>query len=387
MNNNKNILYTGAFRFPDKDAAAFRVKSVADCLRNEGFNVDIAGWEKGNDSYEYDGFKCYPQHELDQELSGYFKSLKRLLNFLLKGKKTFKWINNNNKYDAIILYNPFFLFSLAMFFWGRIRGRNIIIDSTEWYESEHLIGGRFGLASCENWMRMNVIYPKFDNVICISNYLKDYYDSKGVRNIIKLYPMYDEGKINQNTPQEKEHDKLVFFYAGQPGKKDIILDFIGKLEKIQNETSKKVIFKIAGSSIDELIKASDHSPNIINNIKFVESMGVVSREEVFQQYRQSDYSILFREDRRYAHAGFPTKGMESLINGCPIILNDVGDIASIVKSDSMGLCLNSISLEQVETFRELVDLDFDRAKVCTQALLHFGMCSRYDDISRFMKNL
>ncbi|MEZ9670848.1 lipopolysaccharide biosynthesis protein RfbU [Vibrio lentus] len=387
MNSYKNILYTGAFRFPDKDAAAFRVKSVADCLRKEGFNVDIAGWEKGGNSYKHDGFRCYPQSELDQDVMGRFKPFKRLLNFVFKGSKTLKWINSNNNYDVFILYNPFFFFSLVMLLWGRVNGKKIIIDSTEWYESEHLIGGKFGLASCENWMRMNITYPKFDNIICISDFLVNYYKSKGVKNIIKLYPMHDESIIKNNTLQKRDYSKLVFFYAGQPGKKDIVLDFIGKLELIQRETNKRVIFKIAGSSIDDIKKSSNYSPKILRSIKFVESMGFISREEVFEQYRRSDYSILFREDKRYAYAGFPTKGMESLINGCPIILNDVGDIASIVKSDSLGICLSSSSLDQAETYRKFTELDFEREKISARALVHFGMSSKYDDISRFMKNL
>ncbi|MFA0192650.1 glycosyltransferase, partial [Vibrio lentus] len=204
---------------------------------------------------------------------------------------------------------------------------------------------------------------------------------------IKLYPMHDESIIKNNTLQKRDYSKLVFFYAGQPGKKDIVLDFIGKLELIQRETNKRVIFKIAGSSIDDIKKSSNYSPKILRSIKFVESMGFISREEVFEQYRRSDYSILFREDKRYAYAGFPTKGMESLINGCPIILNDVGDIASIVKSDSLGICLSSSSLDQAETYRKFTELDFEREKISARALVHFGMSSKYDDISRFMKNL
>jgi len=42
----RKIIYTGAFKFPDGAAAAARVLGVGKALREIGYEVEFAGWEK-----------------------------------------------------------------------------------------------------------------------------------------------------------------------------------------------------------------------------------------------------------------------------------------------------------------------------------------------------
>lgn len=45
-----NILYTGAFRFPDKDAAGKRVANIINAIEDSSDieEIYVAGWEQGD---------------------------------------------------------------------------------------------------------------------------------------------------------------------------------------------------------------------------------------------------------------------------------------------------------------------------------------------------
>jgi glycosyltransferase involved in cell wall biosynthesis len=57
---------------------------------------------------------------------------------------------------------------------------------------------------------------------------------------------------------------------------------------------------------------------------------------------------LFRDFKRYALAGFPTKAMESLAYGCPIITNAVGDLSKFAENN-----VNALVMSESEIARQL----------------------------------
>ena len=86
-------------------------------------------------------------------------------------------------------------------------------------------------------------------------------------------------------------------------------------------------------------------------------------------YSRSHFSILFRDNERYAKAGFPTKAMESMVNGCPLITNAVGDLSIILNSE------NSIIVNEADIDQNLLPL--------IQEVLDEG---QYDSISEAARN-
>lgn len=336
----RNLIYTGAFRFPDSDAAAARVYSIAQLFTLKGFSVSFAGWEsaceRGN-HYVFQGHDCYPMSEFRDQAQGV---LRRLIGFLFRGHKTLRWLYRSEPRQVVVAYNPTAFFSLGLFLLQKIQGFTLILDSTEWYESEHLPGGKFGVASIENWVRMNWIYPRFNNVICISRFLANHY--KG-RNTVQIPPLVTIEKISLSPL--KTESEIRFLYAGNAGKKDLLTPFITALPRIGTRLGRQVSLDVAGVTWDELvrqIRSEGSDPTVF--ARLVRCHGRLPKEHVRDLYEQADFSILFREDKRYAHAGFPTKAVESWSMGCPIILNDVGDIgrtathmvdALIVQPDQM----------------------------------------------------
>lgn len=332
----KNVLYTGAFRFPDEDAAAFRVFSIANLFDSDLYKVSFAGWEKSKDglsSYDYKGFSCFSQDEFRE---GYRNPFVRLFGFLFRGIKTLRWLRANQRFDIVIAYNPPAIFSLLLLIYCRIKKIKVVLDSTEWYQADHLPGGRYGIAAAENWLRMNVIYFFFKNVICISVFLRQHYKAAHVYRVPPLADkILDEAELV--VKKETIDNGIVFFYAGQIGKKDRILSFIECLPKLKT-FGLSVVFEIAGiesAELNILLANAGLDPHPYREL--VICHGRISHQSVFEIYKRAHFSILFRQNQRYALAGFPTKAMESWSNGTPIIANKVGDIFSFAKDGQDAL--------------------------------------------------
>jgi glycosyltransferase involved in cell wall biosynthesis len=329
------FLYTGAFRFPNQDAAAKRVLNVSKALPKNS-DVEFAGWEenyKGNSVYTYQGYKCFSQAELLSQSNIFL----RLLSFLFKGWKTFKWLQKRERYDGVVLYNPPFIFALTMLMYCKVKNIKLILDSTEWYESEHLIGGRYGIAAIENYLRMKCAYPLFANVIVISEFLAEYFKDKGVKNIVRVLPLSEsfEGELAPNIPVIK------LVYIGNLGKKD-------KLDSIFNFVIKhkeNIELDIAGVNekdfFDIYPHLLNHKGNYNNVIRF---HGRIDSDRVKKLYLQASFSVFFREKKRYALAGFPTKFIESVCFSVPVITNPIGDIVNF--SNGVAILLKPEDLEK-----------------------------------------
>lgn len=332
------VLFTGSFRFPDGDAAATRVRSVSRLFQDKGCTVVFAGWEKPKgelEHYTFESCDCYPQSEFRTDL----QSLPlRFWGFLRRGERTLDWIESQPRFDIIVAYNPPALFALRLLWRCRQRRVAVSLDSTEWYEADHLPGGRFGPAAIENWVRMRIAYRLFRHVICISRYLEEYFHG---RNVVRLPPMTEPSVSTCNGMsggRPRIQDRLAFVYAGDAGKKDRLTDFIRVLPIIEREAGVSTTLEIAGLSKSELfgsLQRDGLDPSGYE--RFVRCHGRVSRGEAIELYGKSHFSVIFRENRRYAWAGFPTKAMESWACGCPIICNRVGDLGEL--GHDMGDCL------------------------------------------------
>ncbi|EJL9531640.1 MULTISPECIES: glycosyltransferase [Enterobacteriaceae] len=323
-----SVFYTGMFRFPDKDAAGKRVLNVVEALEQieNCDRVIVGGWEQGTlvehpilSKTTWLSFSL-----LDKKLPRKFQ---KLFNYLFMGCSLIPWMFTNRKrYTHVIIYNTPFLFTAFCIVISKLSGKKLILDSTEWYESEHMVGGKNGAAAIENWCRMFLAYPLIKNVIAISSFLEDYYQKKNI-NVVKIPPMskefYDLKSRKSNGVAE-----LNLLYAGSPGKKDRLDQFIQLL--IGNKKNNRIIkFYIAGITRDAFIKqfpeCGIHGDALDNYCVF---LGRIPMEEVISYYDKIDYCVFFREKKRYALAGFPSKYVEALSHGVPVITNGVGDIAA-----------------------------------------------------------
>lgn len=345
------IVYIGAFRFPDKDAAAKRVLGVGYALRDSGYRVVYAGGEQGStDRNQIFGFDYYSQNELDLNSPNIFL---KMLNFFRAGLNTVRWLcefQKQNEIHKIILYNSSNIFIRRIARFCRKNNIELIPDITEWYQSSHLPGGRYGLISLDNALKMKFTYYRFNKMIVISKFLKHNFKDKS-RQICLVPPVIYEGI--DLTPSKSDNSALNLLYAGSPGLKDDLFKIVKLIQENSNQFS-KIQLTIAGITQKQFERMNDITVEAIN-ICF---MGRVSQEVILDLYRNAHFSFIIRPNERYANAGFPTKFVESLKYGVPIIATNTSDLGDYLVNEVNGYLLKSSDvLEIKETLTKILNIN------------------------------
>ena len=346
------IIYTGSFRFPDGDAGAARVLGIGKSLRAAGHEVIFAGWEERGrhqdlekNGYIYQGFFYIPQGDLS---STSVTPLKRLLRFIQYGQNTLRWIETQDLQGlkAIIVYNGGSWFINRLIILCRRRGIRLIVDCTEWYASQSLPGGKFGVPFLDNELRMRHFNVTANRVIAISSYLERYYLQRGC-NVLRVPPLVDlqdeKWQVNYRLPADG--DILQIVYAGTPGKKDLLGNALRGLNTLREE-GLSVKLHLVGPSREEVSECLGSDAPILDMMAdMIVLHGRVPQSDVPHILATADYSVLLRPLERYAQAGFPTKLVESLAAGVPVIANPTSDIAEFVRDGIEGILLTDHSPE------------------------------------------
>lgn len=193
---------------------------------------------------------------------------------------------------------------------------------------------------------MTRTYRKVKNLIPISSFFKDYYNTS---HSILLPALTDLNDQKWSTPKNKdipEYDGVTLIYAGNPAKKDKIHSVINVVNSLVKE-GLLLRFLIIGvdknkylSKYGDLLLDKDLSNNII-------FLGRVGQEEVPAYYKAADFMILVRESNRKSNAGFPTKFAESYSAGIPVIANATSDIQLYLRNRANGILLKSDSCEDI----------------------------------------
>jgi glycosyltransferase involved in cell wall biosynthesis len=229
-------------------------------------------------------------------------------------------------------------------------GIHLIADSVEWYEKSRL---RFPMNIAKNVdtkLRMEYLYPKIKNMICISKFLFNTYKDKIV-NIAEIPVTIDKNDEKWSKLQEYIPNKvLTIGYAGNPGnemEKERI-DWLIRAVCELNQQGKECIVIVAGFN-KEIIE--NFAPDLMEYPSYKTNVlyeGVISHIECLDMIAACDFSAIVREDKRVTKAGFPTKLSESLGCGTPVIVTPSGNITDYIKDGINGFVTDSFGIEPLK---------------------------------------
>ena len=312
----RTILYIGGFELPDKNAAAQRVIGIAKGLRVLGNEVVFLNSLKksnlsGIEEKDYYGFKCI-EYKRESEKD-----------YLFQAKTALSMIKRIAP-NAVIAYNyP----AIAL---NRIRKfcqRNSIkcyADATEWYQA---VGENLFYRTIKNFdtaYRMRVVQKKLDGVIAISRFLYDYYKDS-VKTVL-VPPTVDITDEKWNVDVPKEEGITSFVYAGVPialkEKLDTIVSAIIEVAK-----SHKVVLNVVGVTEQQFIEMYNWTKAIPVVVKF---RGKVEHTQVIEIVKKSDWAIILRDNNRVVKAGFPTKLVEAISCGTPVVINEFSNVCDYI---------------------------------------------------------
>jgi len=167
--------------------------------------------------------------------------------------------------------------------------------------------------------------------------LDSYFRSRGLESI-RVPAIIDVQSMPFNSECNK--NKIVFVYAGGPGRKDYLKEMIEGYVLLTDSQIKKSEFHIIGVKKDDLINICGVSEGTLNKLKnSLVAHGRLPRNSTLNWIRNADFTVLLRNSElRYAKAGFPTKVVESLSCGTPVICNLSSDL-SMYLVNGVNACL------------------------------------------------
>ena len=333
------ILYVGGFELPDKNAAAHRVIANGKIFRDLGYEIDFLGIDKSkqdnvgfiNNKKNYGGFKywsiSYPKSTL--EWIKYVGSIKDIKRFLSDFKET---------YNCIIIYNFPAVASYKILKYCKKNNIKVIADCTEWYD--HKKNSLLGIIKyLDSEIRMRYINKKLDGIICISEYLYKYY--RDIRNKVVLTPLVDLQDKKWQMMDINKNNIVKLIYAGSPGldkdKINLVIDSLIKIYNINN----KVLLNIIGIKRDEYFdNYPEHRTESTLIDEFTIFHGRIPHRNAVDLIKSSDFTIFLREKTRANMAGFPTKFVESISCGTPVLTNNTSDLEKYLVDGKNGFWIN-----------------------------------------------
>jgi len=321
----KKVLYLGGFELPDKNAAAQRVISNGKLLRMMGYEVTYVGISKdiANAPSEVEGFASYPISYPNNTIQW----ICQITNYISSEKLL------DYQPDYVILYNFPAIASLKVLRTCHKRGIKVIHDLTEWEQTEGYFP-RDIIKRLDTALRMRYCMKEMDGVIAISRFLYNIY--KDEVSTILMPPTVDLSHKKWNRDREiSSNCPVTLVYAGSPGSgvKD-------RLDLLINATKdrKNMLLCIIGLTEDQYADSFHTSHIHYNNIVF---KGRLSHPDAVREVCNADFQMLIRDKNRKNEAGFPTKLVESMACGTPVIATIFSNIMDYVHNGENGFIIDN----------------------------------------------
>lgn len=350
-----NILYIGFYELPDKDAAANRVINNGKIFRDIGYNVSFIDEKRYGvnlnvllNKYIIDEMTVWSTLRPNTFIN-YLKKMTSITNIK-------KVVRQYDKIDLIIAYNYPSIALLRLKLFCNMNNIKLISDCTEWYSGNEYNFPKNLLSAMDSTFRMRIVNKMLDGIICISDYLKNYYKEC---NTIKIPPLIDASdKIWNQKNFDWDVNKLNLIYAGNPGKnKENILPIIQSIHKSINKSS--IVFRIVGITKSQFLELYPDKVKLINDLK--DSLifyGRISHTETAKMISSSDYMVFIREKNRVTMAGFSTKFVEAVTCGTAVITTDTSDLKNIINKNKCGNIVNN-----EKELNDFLNSDFEILKI------------------------
>lgn len=335
--NMKNALILTYNRFPNGDAGSLRQESFAKLLENIGYTVTVIGMG----TYTGNNIKKYHSTSYLSFRNKRNNLLSRVDNVFSYKNKLKQYLQSRKSVDLIMVVDipiPSLLFIKK---YSKKNSITLIHDSVEWYSPEQFKSGKLSLPYIlKDIYNRKAIDANF-KVISISSFLDNHFKLREIPSTI-IPVIMDANSIGHI--KNIEEGFVNFLYAGSPGKKDYIDEIIRGFCLLSKSELSKINIRLIGITREQLLKIgiSDELLDYLDSS--LEIMGRVSRDEVLEYLEITDFTILLRpHDSRYANAGFPTKVVESLMTGTPVICNITSDLGDYIIDMNNGIIVDDCS--------------------------------------------
>lgn len=344
----------------------------------------------------YGKYAPAPFHDMHLDVTGLgelpdpeWPKPRRIMRGLTWGAATRNWILEMDPApDVILVYGTALGYLARLIPLARRRGIPLVIDATEWYESSHLPGGKWGPFAMANSLSMRRFASKADGVIAISRFLENYFKGKEV-STLRVPPLFAvEEKF---PPTQIQNEPLTLCYVGSPGLKD--REAIHNLVHLPGALGcgrDQLRIHIVGveEAAARALLGEQARPAIQHEcLVFHGRLPSSSARKIIVE---SHFSVLQRGPQRYAQAGYPSKVPESLLLGTPVMANLTSDLANVLVDGKNSVILGNASLEALLSKVSLAIASpyrFNARGIAAEARASFSPGNHAEEIHMFLADL
>lgn len=354
--NNRSIVYLGPFSFPNGGAAARRILGNAKAMRAAGYEVLIASGQKGGEVTTFSEFDGFEVVSLGERTAEHLPRLLKHFAYLNMGSKSVSWLDSlPQRPYAVVLYSGYAPYLLRLLPWAKRNGVRLVFDAVEWYQPDSMVG-YLSPYQLNIEFAMRALLPRVPNLISISSYLHKHYTARGCCSFV-VPPLLDSADIKYSDSGRDASKPLSLVYAGSPGKKDLLNNIMEAVLQVRQQ-GLNIHLSVAGipaaASADYPSVRRASASLVAGTINFA---GVLGHADSMELVRRADFSLLLRNDARYAKAGFPTKFVESLSVGTPVIANLTSDLGSHLRDGETGfVCAGPSAADLLVSLRKAATL-------------------------------
>lgn len=330
----RKILCVGNFFFPNGNASGSRVLGNGYLFRELGFDIFYIGLDCNLTNYSLlidtkQLFKDFRYYNLP-----YPKGIKGWISYKKRYKEVVSLIESEDLYAVILYGSPTIsLFGKLIERWCKKNNIKFTVDVVDWL-SAGSGGFLFRIAKfIDTAYQKRLLNTRADGVIAISSYLANYYYKKGCETVI-IPPLVNTDSF-QKVDVTRRNGIIKLIYVGQPfptdgrivkeksykDRLDKVIDVLSDLKELS------FLFNVFGLTKEQYLFVIPNHKHIIDalgdKIKF---NGYLVNNEVRLQIANSDFTVLFRDVNRMTTAGFPTKFVESISCGTPVITTRTSDL-------------------------------------------------------------
>lgn len=335
---------------------------MVDALIAAGHEVHVVCLGDGEEDEVRDGVRIT---RIPEYLDGFLAKTSSGLRDLFLGDVTTQWLERSGiRPDVVILYGTHLGYLLRLAKFCRAHGARLFLDVVEWYQPSHLPGGALGPFTIANELSMRVFARRADGIFAISRYLESHFGRSGLP-VLRVPPLFNLKSGHAQLFRVVDR-QLHVCYAGTPGRKELLAELFAGLKEAVKAGARIQMHmvgmtaeaaKAQGLPVDELGAA-------------VRFHGRVPNDEAVSIVSACDFMVLLRPDQRFSRAGFPSKVVESLSCGTPVITNLTSDLSDYLKDGENSIIVHGTTPDLVsESIQRAARLDEESLEAMRRSAL------------------
>lgn len=346
------VIFGDTISFPEGNAATNRVHTYAKGFTENNINVHVICFASNyldNPVGIINKINYY--HPFGQTKRNNYFLIRRWLKFTkyIKTVFLFREISKNDKITAINVWSESLLVHIFIYLLSKSFKTKIILERSEnplRHCKDNFIDQRFGQ------LKMTIEKVLYDGFFCISRYIVDFYEKKGVdhKKILLVPSTVDPDRFIIKGEKPLQYNYIGYFGAltFERDNVDLLIKAFGKIIAMHSDVHLVLGGFSSEGSRNQIISLIEEL-NIGNKVHLLEYL---SRAEITNYIVHSDILIMVRKNDMQAQASYPSKLTEYLATSIPVVTVNVGEIKDYL---SDGINVFMVEPEDCDALAEKID--------------------------------